>query len=1139
MGQETGIDRPPSGTVQFVATDVEQNKTISGETVFIQADNYLDNDASKLTAGKTVHLLVEKGTGFKGHVEGDAVIIKMDDFQLTNLKRVIANVTQLSINKDVIIDQDLVLENTLHLWANKLINRAQLTAKGDFIAQISTDILLNGQIDVKGTAGFIAGTGISSEQGKISAEKLYLQSKAGDISLYKAVVKSATDIRIVAETGSIKTTAAKIKAGKDVDLFAGKNIEQKSLAVRTGDDKNFEEKKDADSIDAGGKLTQEARQYIIRTAVEHKADGAMTNLAGGSIVDMALPLESQHSEGDKKNNRSDHKVTQDVSTYTGDSYLSKAGGDQVLYAPKITVNKKAEMSADGSVIAKEVHDTEEHQSKETQKGGFFGQDRKKKSFSFAAVSKGLQITAGESVEITAGQDTILTNMRSNAPKTKLSAARAVKLLLGTSQSASSYSERSSNMAWNQVKSRVKEDIDRPASTVSGTLEVNAKQVFVEAVQGQALTLAKQLEDQGIKAIYTFLAETHKFDEKNMQGPSAALAVVVVIAITICTYGTGTALGAAAAAATVGATSATATAVITAVTAAAFTSICAQAALALLSNEGNIIKAAESLASTRTLEMIGIAMITAGATAGLSSALNVPAATQATSIGDHAARQGIQTGVYTTSTLIQGAKPEDALKQGLKAGAIGLVSSVAAMEIGEAYRHNDVDFIGHKFLHALLGGATGAALGEKPLEGAAAGAFGAVTAEMIGELVLMNAQNIAGEVADKVVEDLNEKNMPVTNDAIKKAVSDEVARKTDIIKLLTSGAALLLGQDVNIAVFTATTALDNNLTKMACSITENEVFNILRQQGAADLLPRFDTEIPLIEPTQEEKEVAKKILALEALGLNTDDMSPEAFEVFASLLRSAAPLEIFNEDPNLLYKYLSDVHLESYLEGEGINPAGVKKPLKGPFITEQMTVRHGRGTQESMVEAGTKRTSWTPNDVGAVDRSAGNRNHVIVTSEEKLNRHGIETRNTEQLKKDTEIVEKNFPKKAADARNARGHFEKFKEVQTVEKGVPNEAVRKLRFYEGRAPIITNTARKVLPAIGKTLGAVGVLATMTEDSSAGTTVTNQFDPHYGEQAFNEAAQLVERLILSFGGTITYVNQITHEKTVVKGTPFWEGK
>jgi hypothetical protein len=565
-----------------------------------------------------------------------------------------------------------------------------------------------------------------------------------------------------------------------------------------------------------------------------------------------------------------------------------------------------------------------------------------------------------------------------------------------------------------------------------------------------------------------------------------------------------------------------------------------------------------LASTKTLENLGIAVLSAGLTAGVTDALHIPqSSTQATTM-QQIERQAIQSTVGLTTNLLTGQKLEDALLQAAKSTAAGVVSGVASRSIGDAYTKHDINFIGHKFLHALVGGATGALLSDDPLSGAASGAFGAVTAEMIGELVLMNSHNTAGKIIDKLVED----NIPITPDAIQQAVAQEVFSNTNFIKLLTSGMALLTGQDVSISNFTACSALDNNLSKMASSIIEKEAYSILENQGASfndfSLLEvnssslashsrRNLSEKELQElgkpdaslPSPEDIETARKILEIEGLGITPSDLDQETLKAFSSILRNASLLDIFREDPTALYKYLSKVHLESYAKGQGINPIGIKTPSKTTLPVEEITVRHAR--EGDIKNKGTDRTSWTTDADIAVNRAkkdGASREQVVVTSEEKLKAGGVETKNTSKLLEEAEKFGSVVGSDHKGVSAANHHYPDKKEVQTVG-GVANEATRKLRFFEGRGPLVTKTANVVLPTAGKVLGGVGMVATLTQDSPANTVVTDPFDPHYTDQIFRDAAWLVEKLILSFGGTITYVNPITNEKQVVHGKPFWEGK
>lgn len=932
------------GATQFVAERVDQRSEIASDSVFIQADDYVDSETSKAKAVSTLVLVNEKGTGIAGTLEADTVVIKMDDFQLKGLKRVIAKITQLHINKDVVVDEDLLLNNTLHLWANSLIQRQKVTVMGDLVAQLKEEVALYDIMDIRGRGAIIAEGALKVDRGELTAEKLYLQSKKKDVTLFNAALKAFTDIKISADEGNIKKTASLLQAGENVGLKAGLNIESRSVVERVGTGNNFSDNKVTDKIQAGGNLTEEAGGHIVFSGVENKAGGDISYNAGGHIVDMALALETQHSHGDDKNFDKSHRVVQSVSTHqAGGDFVSSAEGNQELYAPEISA-VRIKIAGKKRVNVVDVHDTEVRQSQSESEGGFFGQDRKKQESSQSAHSKGAKFYGIKRLEITAGEGISLTNITSTAPENSLkSIAGAVQILLGKTQTSSSSHEKSSNILWDRQTSHVEEHKTYSASTFSGSLEISSKETLVESIKGQSLDFTKQLEAQGINVTNSYLEEYHKNDTKTVQGPSKALAAVVVLAVSICTAGTGAAIGGAVASG-MAATGTVAT-VITGMTAAAFTSVCSQAALALLANEGNIVKAAESLASTKTLENLGIAMLTAGVTAGVTDALHIPqSSAQATTL-QQIERQAVQSTVGLTANLATGQNLEQALLQAARSTAAGVVSGVASRSIGEAYTKHDVDFIGHKFLHALVGGATGALLSDDPLKGAVSGAVGAVTAEMIGELVLMNTHKTAGKIIDKLAED----NTLITPEAIQHAVNEELTSNTNFIKLLTSGIALLTGQDVSIANFTACSALDNNFSKMASTIIEQDAYSILETQGIT-VVHTPDFMVPIEAQSKSSVPNESNVNQAARVAKDVQEVGEHLLEVLDHPEIGQEELKKLGSREEFVAHQLSRLEEKAHREGMGWNEEQRNKAIACAKFTYAMVevFAHGRHGSDKVV-----------------------------------------------------------------------------------------------------------------------------------------------------------------------------------------------
>ena len=702
------------------------------------------------------------------------------------------------------------------------------------IALALAKVVLKESVTSNGTIELISETGIEVLKSVI-AESIFLQAKTEDILLRDALLKAVQDIHLQADERSVKGTASKLKTDKrDIALRAGTNIELASTAHRTGDGQNYKDEKDQAQASAGGTLTLNAEGEIRFTGVQTKSVKGTTLQAGQNIIDAPLSLATQTESGSGKNFKQEKVIHQDVSQHQTDgTFVSKAGGSQELFAPEIKA-KKINIVGQSGVNFHEVHDTHEHESKSHKKGGIFGRTKTVQRSSFDARSRGAQLVGAEPTEITSGGDINLTNVTSTAPKTVLKAVTGiVKILLGTNHSSSSKTQSSTNVAWQKQSSRVEEHRDYSPSTITGTLEIHSKETILQSVKGQTLEFLDQIEQQGGKITHTTLDEFHRVKKQSSQGPTQALAAVVALAVSICTAGAGSALGGMITTAG-GLTTTSAAGVVTltttgtvvsSMTAAAFTSVCSQAALALLSNEGNVLKAAKSLASSDTLKSMGISVMTAGLTAGIGDKLGIEtSASKLAAITKVDMSAGIT--AHLRANLLKGAisggmgialggeNLDEALMQGLRGLAAGVIGGVGANKLGEAYNINtqDIDAVSHKLLHAFLGGVTGGILAKDIAKGALAGAIGALVAETVADLLAPDKPSLIKkiEAARKAKgSDLSYQEV----ESLSRPELDIYANKADIAadlsKIIAATSALLTKQDVNIAIGTATNAIENN------------------------------------------------------------------------------------------------------------------------------------------------------------------------------------------------------------------------------------------------------------------------------------------------------------------------------------------
>lgn len=447
----------------------------------------------------------------------------------------------------------------------------------------------------------------------------------------------------------------------------------------------------------------------------------------------------------------------EASSAKGD--ISFEASDQIhFYAPHVDAFGNITIFGEKGVTVHDISDDQRVETHTEQKAdSLFGASKKVDFVHDSRKSRGAYFASQNgSVTLRSAQgDVSVTNIHVKASQTILEALNGVvSILQGENESFSQEHERREDLALVKDTIRTKHEITHSASSFSGGVTVRAKETIVETVKDQALEFMKEIEKNGGVVSYKIIENILDIKEESHTAPTAALSAVIALAASICTAGVGGAI--------VGAASSAMTAAASAVISGAAASLLTQASLALICCEGDLGKAAQRLASEESLKSMIYSTVTAGVTAGISNALHIPqSASQMKTTLDHIERQAVQMSVNTTASIVTGQKPEDAFVKGLKGAAAGVIGGVASSQIGTAYGHHDINFIGHKFLHALVGGTTGAILSENPLEGAAAGAFGAVTAEMIGELVLTNSHKIAGGVVDR----LEDEKIPLTRENI--------------------------------------------------------------------------------------------------------------------------------------------------------------------------------------------------------------------------------------------------------------------------------------------------------------------------------------------------------------------------------------
>ncbi|MBY0282208.1 MAG: DUF637 domain-containing protein [Alphaproteobacteria bacterium] len=268
--------------------------------------------------------------------------------------------------------------------------------------------------------------------------------------------------------------------------------------------------------------------------------------------------------------------------------------------------------------------------------------------------------------------------------------------------------------------------------------------------------------------------------------------------------------------------------------AAFSSLCSQAALALVNNDGNFGKAAKHLTTTDAFKSLGIAV----ATAGLSE----------TGLGRVVA--GFTVDVAT------GKKIDEAALSAARVAVASTLQASVAKHIGAG----GFDPFTKAALHGISGAGTGAMLSENAEEGAISGGLSSMVATTVANFIKEDP-NIIGE---RAVAKAKADGSSLDKASLQPYVQAELRATIDISRLSAAVATLFAGYDVNVGIETATTAVINN-----CAATmERQVF-----------------ESSALKEALQEAVDAGKVAAADAMDKTADyiDEHPEVVEAGAHVL----------------------------------------------------------------------------------------------------------------------------------------------------------------------------------------------------------------------------------------------------------------
>ena len=543
------------------------------------------------------------------------------------------------------------------------------------------------------------------------------------------------------KTDGLNTTGnAEIISEDNLGVFTnvrGKNVTlvstEGSVTVGSGIVRNYTGENYSDTlvrthIEAEDNLLIQGKTDVNLKAIETKS-GLGTKIVAqtGMVVDESLATidytVTHTCDEDSSTTTKVTNVHQNVSAHQSNGTVNIKAKTGILQQGSKNTNVKLRAPI---IIQDDVHDqrfvesvTESHKKS----GGFFGslfniRETKTTNFSSSSsISNGCH-NNGKSFIAKANERFKAVNP-TFAAKINDITANEIEIKAGTNSNQSQTQSIFKGMVWNKINVSTENHITHQNPTFENNVYLHSKKVILEKVRGSKGTFDKIISDSEI--IFKDIDDKHESTNKSQKSLTAGAALVLSLAVTMAT---GNPLAA--------------SSIPSAMLNAGYGTLCSQAAICLVEQNGDPNKAITELGKRDIGKTLAISMTTAGLTKGIGDKLGVTNSTEFTNL---AKKHLIQSSINTAmSVAIDGQSFDKAMLQGITSATINTLTAYGASKIGDARNvdNNRIEWGTHKLLHGILGGLGGGLSsqlsGGKFEEGLKSGAFGAVMAETLAETI---------------------------------------------------------------------------------------------------------------------------------------------------------------------------------------------------------------------------------------------------------------------------------------------------------------------------------------------------------------------------------------------------------------------
>lgn len=371
----------------------------------------------------------QKLTGAGAAIAGSSVNMNVGDLDNSGL---IASADGLTVSGSSIQGSGTFLSrgDTALNATNGIALAAQtMTIGGQNVVNTNAGVTAGGALQLAGGSGDLAlkgakvyATGNASLTGKnvtLAAAKV---ENDGQQNATGSQVASGGSLTIKA-TDNVNVIGSSAKAGTTLDVTADKG----SVAVvsadvardnQSGYTRTLSTDQQQSQLSAGTNATVKSGDDVLLSGSSVKADGKVALSAGDDINITAAQEQSASTFGQKSASSTTH-VGSEISAGGALSVTAGNGSgdhDLNIVGSRLAADGKVALKADGDVTIAEATDTATLDTRLSIKGGFLGKSEKTTSHLETTTAIGSAITGGGGVDITSGNDTVISASKIEAGK---------------------------------------------------------------------------------------------------------------------------------------------------------------------------------------------------------------------------------------------------------------------------------------------------------------------------------------------------------------------------------------------------------------------------------------------------------------------------------------------------------------------------------------------------------------------------------------------------------------------------------------------------------------------------------------------------------------------------------------------------